>query len=259
MVTIAHISDLHCSKTRAGKTGFKPEKLTSCINEVNKLKPDVVIVTGDLTMFGFKEEYEMARKYLSKIKFPMIVIPGNHDARYAGYDYFDEFFGHGDSFLDLPGISIIGVDTSVPDVDDGHIGRGKLKILIERLNKIPSSKLKIVAMHHHLVSIPKTGRERATIVDAGDVLKEFVDAGVDLVLSGHKHAPYSWLINNVAIVNAGSASATKLRANIPNSYNIIKVENSSIEILLKKPGKKPEVMAKYTTATSEGELYVSHK
>jgi len=63
----------------------------------------------------------------------------------------------------------------------------------------------------------------------------------------------------VAIVNAGSASAVKLRANIPNSYNVIKVINNSIEIILKKPGKKPEIMAKYITATSEGELYVSHK
>jgi len=259
MVTIAHISDLHCSKTRAGKTGFKPEKLTSCITEINKLKPDVVVVAGDLTMFGFKAEYKLAKKYLSKIKSPTLIIPGNHDSRYCGYDYFDEYFGHGNTSMKLPGMNMIGVDTTVPDLDEGTIGRGKLRWLIEELNKMPKENLKVVAMHHHLVPVPKTGRERSAITDAGTVLQAFVDTGVDLVLCGHKHVPHSWLVNNVAIVNAGSASAVKLRANIPNSYNVIKVINNSIEIILKKPGKKPEIMAKYITATSEGELYVSHK
>jgi len=260
MVVIAHISDLHCSRAHSGKTGFNPGKLASCIMEINKLKPNVVIVTGDLTMFGFKDDYNLAKKYLSKIKAPMIVIPGNHDSRYCGYDYFDEYFGHRDTSIELPGISIIGIDTSVPDLDEGHIGRGKLGVLVDKLEKMPKTNCKIVAMHHHLVAVPKTGRERSTITDAGDVLEAFVKSGVDLILCGHRHAPYSWFINNVAIVNAGSASAIKLRANIPNSYNIIYVENNSINIFLKEAGKKPKLMAQYATITSEEGLYVkSHK
>ena len=31
-------------------------------------------------------------------------------------------------------------------------------------------KVKIVAMHHHLVGIPDTGSDRLTVIDAGDVL-----------------------------------------------------------------------------------------
>ncbi|MBW2980130.1 hypothetical protein KY360_01790 [Candidatus Woesearchaeota archaeon] len=42
MVTIAHISDLHCSKTSYGKIGFRAKKLISCIKEINKLLPDFV-------------------------------------------------------------------------------------------------------------------------------------------------------------------------------------------------------------------------
>lgn len=260
MVTIAHISDPHCSKAKSGKIGFNPNKLASCITEVNALKPDLVVVTGDLTMFGFKDDYLLAKKYLSKIKAPLLVIPGNHDARYCGDEYFDHYFGYGDKQLELPGISIIGIDTSVPDLDEGHIGRGKLRTLIAKLEKMPKEKCKIVAMHHHLIAVPKTGRERSTISDAGDVLEAFVKAGVDIILCGHRHAPYSWLINNVAIVNAGSVSAVKLRANIPNSYNIIKMENSTIDIILKEAGKKPRLMAQYDTASSEEGLYVKkHK
>ncbi|MBW2980256.1 metallophosphoesterase [Candidatus Woesearchaeota archaeon] len=256
MVTIAHISDLHCSKKSYGKEGFKLKKLASCIKEINKLKPNAVVVTGDLTVFGFEYEYGVAKKYLSKLTAPTLIIPGNHDSRYCGYDYFDEYFGHGNTSLDLPGISIIGIDTTIPDLDEGNVGRGKLRWLLEELEKKPKTNCKVVAMHHHLIAVPNTGRERATVADAGTLLKALISSGVDIVLCGHKHTPNSWFIDNMAIVNAGSASALKLRANINNSYNLINFEKNSITVSLKEIGKKPEVMANYKTANSKQGLYV---
>ena len=58
--------------------------------------------------------------------------------------------------------------------------------------------VKIFVLHHHLLPIPGTGRERSTVMDAGDVLEELVTAGVNIVLSGHIHnAPFypdgSWI------------------------------------------------------------------
>ncbi|MFH1668990.1 MAG: metallophosphoesterase [Candidatus Woesearchaeota archaeon] len=254
MVTIAHISDLHC-----GKTGFKSKKLSACIKEINKLKPDAVVVTGDLTLNGYKKEYEMAKKYLSKIKPKTLIIPGNHDSRLCGYEYFDEFFGYGNTSLDIGSIHIIGVDTTVPDLDEGNIGRGKLRWLLDELEKRPKDELRIVAMHHHLVSVPRTGRERSTISDAGTVLHALVNAGVDVVLCGHKHTPHSWLVDTLAVVNAGSVSAVKLRANVRNSYNIIRIADGNIEVLLKETGKKPKHMVSYVTSSSERGMVVSRK
>jgi 3',5'-cyclic AMP phosphodiesterase CpdA len=245
MVTIAHISDLHCSSAKHGKTGFDSKKLEGCIKEVNKLKPDVVTVTGDLTMFAFKNEYAMVKRYLDRIESEKLIIPGNHDARYSGYDYFEEFFGYGNVTLKIPGISIVGIDTTIPDLDEGNIGRGKLRWLTNTLKKLPKKNKKIVAMHHHLISIPGTGRERSTITNGGTVMEALINIGVDMVLCGHRHIPYSWLLNNITIVNAGSASAMKLRANINNSYNIININDSSIDITLKEIGKKPQNLARY--------------
>lgn len=257
MVKIAHISDFHCSRTHpSGKIGFKPARLASCINEVNRLKPDAVVVTGDLTMFGFREEYALAKRYISNIRADTLIIPGNHDARYCGYEYFEEYFGYGNRSLDLPGINIIGIDTTVPDMDSGNIGRGKLRWLTDELSKKPKGNCRIVAMHHHLVPVPRTGRERSTISDAGTVLEALVKSGVDMVLCGHKHTPYSWIVNNMAIVNAGSASAVKLRANTNNSYNVINFEKGIISIFMKEIGKRQRLIASYKTAISEKELIV---
>ena len=56
MLTIAHISDLHC-----GEAHFAPDLLERAISEVNDCAPDLVICSGDLTTFGFRPEYLQAR------------------------------------------------------------------------------------------------------------------------------------------------------------------------------------------------------
>src|SRR4051812_50102074 len=64
------------------------------IAEINELKPDIVVCSGDLTTFGFKEEYAAARRYLDRIDCEsLVVIPGNHDSRNVGYVHFEELFG----------------------------------------------------------------------------------------------------------------------------------------------------------------------
>ena len=60
---IAHISDLHC-----GEAYFEPNLLERAISEVNELRPDIVICSGDLTTFGFRHEYQLAREYLDRIE-----------------------------------------------------------------------------------------------------------------------------------------------------------------------------------------------
>ena len=83
-ITIAQLSDLHC-----GSPHFVPSLLDRAIVEVNELRPDVVVVSGDLTGDGFRGEYELAREYLDQIDCErMLVIPGNHDSRNVGYVHF---------------------------------------------------------------------------------------------------------------------------------------------------------------------------
>src|SRR5262249_41164566 len=60
---IAHISDVHC-----GGPHFVPNLLDRAIDEINDIDPDIVICTGDLTTFGFRPEFQLAREYLDKIE-----------------------------------------------------------------------------------------------------------------------------------------------------------------------------------------------
>jgi len=54
------------------------------------MQPDVTVVTGDITENGYYMEFERAAWYLDNIETPMIVVPGNHDARHVGDQCFGE-------------------------------------------------------------------------------------------------------------------------------------------------------------------------
>ncbi len=60
----------------------------------------------------------------------------------------------------------------------------KARALERSLGKY-EDKLKIVAMHHHLIPVPDTGADQTTVIDAGDVLRSLTKSKVDLVLCGH--------------------------------------------------------------------------
>ena len=79
MVTLVHISDPH-----VGSPYFVPNLMNRVIVELNELEPDAVVVTGDFTTFGYRQEFKTAVAYLDRIKSPVFSIPGNHDARNVG-------------------------------------------------------------------------------------------------------------------------------------------------------------------------------
>ncbi|MDQ3302151.1 MAG: metallophosphoesterase, partial [Actinomycetota bacterium] len=112
-------------------------------------------------------------------------------------------------------------------------------------------RLKIFVVHHHLIPIPGTGRERNIIYDAGDLLELLSGIDVDLVLSGHKHVPYSWRLENMFIVNAGTASTTRLRGNTRPCYNIIEIENGRVKVFRKYPFKERELIVNFDADTHE--------
>ena len=161
-----------------------PTLLDRALVEINELAPDVVIVSGDLTGDGFRGEYELAREYLDRIECErMIVIPGNHDSRNVGYVHFEELFGERRSELHQDGVSILAVDSTEPDLDHGVIGRGRYEWIEERF-KANEAYLRIFVLHHHLLPVPGTGRERNVVHDAGDTLECLLRADVHLVLVG---------------------------------------------------------------------------
>src|SRR5215467_14223405 len=212
MFRIVQLSDLHC-----GQQFFLPQHLERAIAEVNEMEPDVVVISGDLTTNGFKDEYVLAREYLNRIECKsMVVIPGNHDSRNVGYVHFEELFGERNSVLNVGRATIVAVDSSEPDLDNGQIGRGRYRLIEEAF--AGAANLRVFVLHHHLLPIPGTGRERN-------------------------------------IVNDGTVSSSRLRGKGRPCYNVVEVEGTHVDVWRRYPFHGQERIIQFSTETKTYEKY----
>lgn len=231
---IAHISDLHFGGN------FNREAFYRAVDEINKLSPDAVIVTGDISHEGLVNEFEEAKKELSKIKCrKLIICSGNHDYRNTGYLLLKKFFPLKQKY-EIGNAVIAMLKTAKADRDDGAVGYKQMKWLNKVLSQ-NKEKIKIVAMHHHVIPIPDTGMEQHIVADAGDLLLAFKKTKPTLVLCGHRHRPWLWKFEDFLILHAGSLSDRRLRGFFRNSYNLIEIDekgnkSGKIKINLKPVG-----------------------
>ena len=219
---IVQISDLHL----AGPY-FVPDWAENVLSMISSIEPDVVVVTGDITDDGYAQEYDLAKSYIDRIEAENImVVPGNHDVRNEGDKLFEEIFETRFSYYKDDRVVILGIDSSEPDVDDGRVGRAGYAHIRERLS--PRKEIKILAMHHHLIPIPATGRERNIPIDAGDVLRLCVELGVDIVFSGHKHMPWIWKLEDTYFITAGTATTRRLKGRYYPSFYTLEIEEDRV-------------------------------
>ncbi|MBN1454662.1 MAG: metallophosphoesterase [Methanomicrobia archaeon] len=217
---IAHISDIH-----AAEAYFLPELAENVIAKLNELEPEILVVTGDLTIGGYPHEFERARRFIDRIACEVsLVIPGNHDVRNLGYLGFETIFGPRSKVERYREVTLVGIDSAQPDLDEGHVGREKYEWLERCLTHHPDD-LNVVALHHHVIPVPKTGRELNILTDAGDLLELLMRCHVDLVLCGHKHVPWVWNLDGMVIVNAGTVCSNRVKWQIPQSFNLIELDD----------------------------------
>ena len=235
---IAQVSDVHFG----GALSLPAETMARVAEDIRGIDPDVVVVAGDLTYTGYEWEYEEAAAWLQTIEFPQIVIPGNHDGRNVGRVHFRRLFGEPFSRyraafdaerverLRATGFSIVALDSSEPDLDEGRVGEERYPWIRDGLDE--PDDIKIVAVHHHLISVPGTGRERNIVHDAGDLLLTLTRMDVDLILSGHKHVPFFWGLNGMLLCSSGTAGTRRLRGRTPPSWNEVHVDATTIKVFL---------------------------
>ncbi|MBS7608001.1 MAG: metallophosphoesterase [Candidatus Bathyarchaeia archaeon] len=223
---IVQISDIHCGPM------FNYGSFRTAMDEINALSPDVVVVTGDITENGILSEFKMAADEFKRLKAKNVIyISGNHDYKSTGYLLFKQFFPF-NQVTEIDNAVIIVLSSARPDRDDGEVGH-RQNLWLENTLENYKDRLKIVAIHHHIIPVPDTGADQITIVDAGDVLRSLVKGRADLVLCGHRHRPWRWRVEDMQVVHAGSVSCERLRGFFLNSYNVIEVKDKKVEAKLK--------------------------
>lgn len=153
---IVHISDVH--------VGDSPwSRLETAAGAINALRPDVVVLSGDLTQAGRRREFAEAARFLALIESPVVGTPGNHDSPvynvlarvFTPFERFDTL-GMATSWQSAdPPVEISTLNTARPiqarrDWSQGVYPRGAFAALAD---DHADAAWRIVAAHHPPVSM----------------------------------------------------------------------------------------------------------
>lgn len=216
------------------------------IHSVRQVKPDVVAVSGDLTQRARPREFERARAFLRSLPTPQIVVPGNHDvplynvyARFRdGFDVYRQYIADNLAPFYADGeIAIAGVNTARRLAFKGGRINGRQMLRVEEQLRGLPERIKKIVVTHHPFDLPPGHDPDHLAGRAGKALARFLRCGLDVLLAGHLHVSSSGPTairfgsgpRSAIFVQAGTACSTRGRGE-PNSYNVIRLDASSIEI-----------------------------
>jgi 3',5'-cyclic AMP phosphodiesterase CpdA len=187
-VRVLQVSDLHAG------TREEPEVENDLRALVADLEPELVVASGDLTHRNTPEQHERAANLLRSLGPPLLVIPGNHDIpRWPPWRFtrtFDEFlraWPETEPVYRSERLVVCGLNSVRPwKQQGGALRRSQLARVADTFTAAPAGALKMVALHHHLLGAPWRTVKR-TIANRSSVLGALVDAGAELIVSGHVH------------------------------------------------------------------------
>ncbi len=194
---IAHLSDFHIAGGEKKAYGVVPsaENLASCIQHINQLhpKPDLVIITGDITCDGELDEAERAAAILEELQYPYYIVPGNHDDRDTLWSVFGERACPGESknfinyVVDGYDLRLIGMDSSIPTAPGGEMCDRRIAWLEKQL-AIKPTKPTIIFMHHPPANCGVLETDEDGFIGSdtlGNVVAQHTN--IKAVLCGHIH------------------------------------------------------------------------
>ncbi len=230
---IAQISDTHFGTEI-------PEVVKALEASLQIIKPDFILLSGDVTQRARKSQFIKAREFLEGTRLPFKVIPGNHDiplfdllTRFTNpYRLYQQFFGARGFVYVESHIAVIGLDATGPErhkqgkLDPEHISA----LLTSARQKVGSEGFLIVSVHQPLLTAWTEDRPEE-MIDAGLIAQIFARFHVDAVLSGHVHVPlictsekeYPNLPYPFIHVGAGTATSHRTREGKPNSFDVIEL------------------------------------
>jgi 3',5'-cyclic AMP phosphodiesterase CpdA len=187
-VRLLHISDLHAGSAEETPVERRLEPL------IERIEPELIVVTGDLAHRGRRREHERAAAFLRALGRPLLVIPGNHDIPYtfparftSPWAEFERQWGTVEPLFQSEDVVVVGLNSVRPwRHQSGGIRAHQIERAARLLGEAPAGVLRVVALHHHLIGAPWRSRKKP-VSKRSAVLAGLVDAGAELILAGHIH------------------------------------------------------------------------
>jgi 3',5'-cyclic AMP phosphodiesterase CpdA len=242
----------YLSWRRRRRAEHRAEVLEALRRDLLGVRPEHLVITGDLTQIALPDEFRQARRWLDSLGSPaqVTVVPGNHDA-YVPVSW-SQGFAHWQPYLvsdDVPAdrrvdaagsvfpslrvrgpVALIGLSSarpSAPLLATGRLGRGQLERLETLLRQTREHGLfRVVLLHHP--PVPGEERWRKRLTDAAGLCAVIARQGAELVLHGHRHRSVQSRIEipgtDVPVFGIPSASAIGQLTGRVAQYHVYRVE-----------------------------------
>ena len=229
MTRIAHLSDPHFGTVPEGLA----DRLASCLRA---LRPDLVVVSGDLTQRARVGQFREARDFLMKLPAQVIVFPGNHDAPLWNVPlrmvdpWRNWRLGLGlplEGRVVLGDVAVVGINSANPRVwKDGLIRPAQIAALEAAFG---GAGRRILALHHP--PEPPAG-EKPSLAGAERLVEACERLGVEMVLSGHLHftqvAPLT-AARGILALQAGTCLSSRTRDD-GNAFTLVDLTGGGASI-----------------------------
>lgn len=251
--TFAHITDLHIGDPRgflesiSETIGYK--SIIRCIDEINLLHPDFVIISGDLVYgqlypFEYSIEYKICYDMIQKFDVPTFMCPGNHDGYYKfmedGLTFWKNYFGplnysfdYGDyhflaiNSFDMPALFRFTI-SFMPLNWGGSISQKQLSWIQQDLNESDND-FTFMFMHHNPLwettkdsLIGKTYENRQELLSLIDIYD------IDMVLAGHVHYDSVNVVNDTIFITTTTPESKIENEDGYWGYRLVEIENGKI-------------------------------
>lgn len=203
---IAQVSDIHASPENDNLQRFD-----RVLMWLTHLRPDVLVLTGDLTDGHWHEGCKQIAVRLSQQSYPSFVLPGNSDDRrlmrsvWAENKWATDVPAETLHFIhDVGSLRLIGLDSTVDTHDYGSV-TAHLEWLDKQLNEAESLP-SLLFMHHHVFKsgIPTLDESMCRGLDKLDELLKRTPARLLAICAGHVHRPIAGTFAGVPAYICGS-------------------------------------------------------
>lgn len=241
MSVLLQVSDPHFGTER-------PEVVAALERLCARLRPDLLLVSGDITQRARRHQFDRARAFVDRLAVPAtLVIPGNHDiplfnlpARLlAPYRSYRRVFGHElQPRHEDADMLVIGVNTTRWwRHADGQVSAAQVRAVARQLqasrDRRPAQWRMVVV--HQPVAVTRPQDRHDLLHGHAAALRAWAAAGADIVLGGHIHLPYvlavhrqmAGLAQPIWAVQAGTAVSHRVRAEAGNSVNVVRADASA--------------------------------
>ncbi|KZM48664.1 phosphodiesterase [Labrenzia sp. OB1] len=254
---LIQLTDIHLTTPGQTIADRDPnENFKKALNHALSSHPDAdrIVITGDLSDWGEKSDYERLKAILSNVRIPVSLCIGNHDERDVFLSVFPEQAdenGFVQAVFELPVGTGITLDTWGPDSHAGFYCEKRLGWLCDQLDKTAGPAF--LFMHHNPVPIGIDPMDKIMLLDAdafAGVIAKYKHK-IRHIFHGHCHLPLCGSLHGVPFSaprgtnHAGWADFGNERnlsgSDLPEAYAVILTDDHSVMVHMIEYGYAGEV------------------